>query len=42
MKLVWEGVAVGSVDTSDQSNIQQRIEKVVGQIFAKYPFRAGQ
>ncbi|CAG9185080.1 hypothetical protein LMG23992_05427 [Cupriavidus laharis] len=42
MKLVWEGVAVGSVDTSNQSNIQQRIEKVVGQIFAKYPFRAGQ
>ncbi|CAG2140230.1 hypothetical protein LMG26411_01807 [Cupriavidus numazuensis] len=41
MKLVWEGVAVGSVDTRDQSNIQQRIDKVVGQIFAKYPFRAG-
>lgn len=34
MKLVWEGVAVGSVGTSNQSDIQQRIEKVVEQIFA--------
>lgn len=42
MKLVWEGIAVGSVDTGNQSDIQQRIEKVVGQIFARYPFRAGQ
>ncbi|TDF63104.1 DUF4136 domain-containing protein [Cupriavidus sp. L7L] len=41
-KLVWEGVAVGSVDTGDKTNAQQRIDKVVGQIFAKYPFRAGQ
>jgi len=42
MKLVWEGVAVGSVDTRNQSDIQQRIEKVVSQIFARYPFHAGQ
>ena len=42
MKLVWEGVAVGSVDTRNQSDIQQRIEKAVGQIFVRYPFRAGQ
>jgi hypothetical protein len=42
MKLVWEGVAVGSVDTSDKASAQQRIDKTVTQIFAKYPFRVGQ
>ncbi|ULX55734.1 hypothetical protein A9P79_18970 [Cupriavidus taiwanensis] len=42
MKLVWEGVAVGSVDTSDKASAQQRIDKTVAQIFAKYPFRVGQ
>ncbi|NUO87105.1 MAG: DUF4136 domain-containing protein, partial [Cupriavidus sp.] len=42
MKLVWEGVAVGSVDTSDKASAQQRIDRTVAQIFAKYPFRAGQ
>jgi len=41
-KLVWEGVAVGSVDARDQANAQQHIDKVVAQIFARYPFRAGQ
>uniref|UniRef100_UPI003531F106 DUF4136 domain-containing protein n=1 Tax=Cupriavidus sp. WGlv3 TaxID=2919924 RepID=UPI003531F106 len=42
MKLVWEGVAVGSVDTSDKASAQQRIDRTVAQIFAKYPFRVGQ
>lgn len=42
MKLVWEGVAVGSVDERDQANVQQHLDKVVAQIFARYPFRASQ
>ena len=42
-QLVWEGVAVGEVQDQDQdlAGSEQRAEKVVARIFAKYPFRAG-
>ncbi|RZT42059.1 DUF4136 domain-containing protein [Cupriavidus agavae] len=41
-QLVWEGIAQGDVNQADPQNNQPAIDKVVGQIFAKYPFRAGQ
>ncbi|WP_423197221.1 MULTISPECIES: DUF4136 domain-containing protein [unclassified Cupriavidus] len=41
-QLVWEGIARGAADEADPRNNQAAIDKVVAQIFAKYPFRAGQ
>jgi len=41
-QLVWEGVAQGEAGQTDPQNNQAAIDKVVGLIFAKYPFRAGQ
>ena len=41
-QLVWEGVAQGEANQTDPQNNQQAIDKVVGLIFAKYPFRVGQ
>ena len=40
-QLVWEGVAVGEVQNPDSAGSQQNVDKVVAEIFAKYPFRAG-
>ncbi len=42
-RMVWEGVAVGRV-TGDKSNEEVRaaINSGVAEMFAKYPFRAGQ
>ncbi|KGD89451.1 lipoprotein [Achromobacter sp. RTa] len=40
-QLVWEGVAVGEVQDQGVAGSAQSAEKVVAQIFAKYPFRAG-
>lgn len=40
-QLVWEGVAVGRVGSQDLADPQAAIDKAVGEIFAKYPFRAG-
>lgn len=39
-QLVWEGVAVGEVQP-DASASAENTDKVVAQIFSKYPFRAG-
>lgn len=40
-QMVWEGVAVGEVQTPDTATSSQNIDKAVAGIFAKYPFRAG-
>lgn len=40
-QLVWEGVAQGDANEPERQSSQLVIEKVVGMIFAKYPFRAG-
>jgi hypothetical protein len=41
-QLVWEGIARGAAEEADPQANPQGIDKVVAQIFAKYPFRAGQ
>jgi hypothetical protein len=43
-QLVWEGVAVGEVKNLDKSvsDLKPGIDRVVTEIFAKYPFRASQ
>lgn len=38
-QMVWEGIAVGEV--TNQNATEAGVNKVVSQIFAKYPFRAG-
>ena len=42
-QLVWEGVAIGEVKNLDRSvsDLKPGIDRVVSEIFAKYPFRAG-
>ena len=40
-QLVWEGVAVGRVKDEKLTNPQAGIDVVVGEIFAKYSYRAG-
>ncbi len=40
-QLVWEGVAVGEVQDPDSTGSTQKVDQVVAEIFAKYPFRAG-
>jgi Domain of unknown function (DUF4136) len=40
-QMVWEGVAVGEVHDKDLSNKQDKVNQVVAEVFAKYPFRAG-
>lgn len=40
-QLVWEGVAVGRVKDEKLTNPQPAIDAVVGEIFAKYSYRAG-
>lgn len=40
-QLVWEGVAVGEVQNPETAGSAESADKVVAQIFSKYPFRAG-
>lgn len=40
-QLVWEGVAVGTVNNPDRYKTPAAIDSTVGLIFQKYPFRAG-
>jgi Domain of unknown function (DUF4136) len=40
-QLVWDGTVVGRVRDEDRKNLQPAIDKVITQIFAKYPYRAG-
>ena len=37
--LVWEGVAIGEVTDKGLADLEASINRVVGEIFAKYPFR---
>lgn len=41
-QMVWEGVAVGEVQKQELNDPGPAIEKAVSEIFAKYPFQAGQ
>ena len=41
-QLVWEGVAVGRITEQARQNRAAAIDNVVVEIFAKYPFRAGE
>lgn len=41
-QLVWEGVAVGRVTDKQREQREAAITAAVAEIFAKYPFRAGQ
>jgi hypothetical protein len=41
-QLVWEGVAVGRVTKKTPEERQAAIRAAVAEIFAQYPFRAGQ
>jgi hypothetical protein len=38
-QLAWDGTAVGRVREKDRQNLQAAIDKVITQIFAKYPYR---
>ena len=40
-RLVWEGIAVGRVTNMTVENREQRIRQAIGEIFARYPHRAG-
>lgn len=41
-QMVWEGVAVARVTESMRESPEEAINKAVSEIFAKYPYRAGQ
>ena len=42
-RMVWEGIAVGRVDEKrSKAEVRQAIESGVQEMFADYPFRAGQ
>ncbi|WP_305804175.1 DUF4136 domain-containing protein [Stenotrophomonas sp. YIM B06876] len=41
-RLVWEGVAVGSVARMDPEQRGRKIDEAVAAIFARFPYRAGQ
>lgn len=41
MQMVWEGVTVGEVTKKHLKNREEAINKAVGNVFAKYPFQAG-
>jgi hypothetical protein len=41
-QLVWEGVAVGRITQQVRQHRAAAIDKAVAEIFAKYPFRAGE
>lgn len=38
-QLAWDGTVVGRVREKDRQNLQPVIDKVITQIFAKYPYR---
>lgn len=40
-RLVWEGIAVGTVGRMDPARRAQKIDETVAAIFASYPYRAG-
>ncbi|SEJ88884.1 DUF4136 domain-containing protein [Achromobacter sp. NFACC18-2] len=40
-QLVWEGVAVGEIQNPSSAGSSENVDKVVAEVFAKYPFRAG-
>lgn len=40
-QLAWDGTVVGRVRDEDRKNLKPAIDKVLTQIFAKYPYRAG-
>ncbi len=40
-RLVWEGVAVGTVGRMDPQRRNEKIDHAVSGIFARYPYRAG-
>ncbi|SIT28821.1 DUF4136 domain-containing protein [Achromobacter sp. MFA1 R4] len=40
-QLVWEGVAVGEIQNPSSAGSSENVNKVVAEVFAKYPFRAG-
>jgi hypothetical protein len=42
MRMVWEGVGIGEVTKEDLQNRQATLDKAVADVFAKFPFRAGQ
>ena len=41
-QLVWEGVAIGRVSDEQRQNREATLSAAVAELFAKYPFRAGQ
>jgi hypothetical protein len=41
-QLVWEGVAIGRVTEEHRQNREAAINTAVSELFARYPFRAGQ
>ncbi|HSD17946.1 MAG TPA: DUF4136 domain-containing protein [Thermomonas sp.] len=41
-QLVWEGVAVGRITQEHRENREASLNATVAEVFAKYPFRAGQ
>ena len=41
-QLVWEGVAVGRITEQHRENREAALNSTVAEVFAKYPFRAGQ
>ncbi|MGY0559980.1 DUF4136 domain-containing protein [Luteimonas sp. A277] len=40
-RLVWEGIAVGRVANVNAENREARISQTIGEIFSRYPHRAG-
>lgn len=40
-RLVWEGIAVGRAASITPENREARISQVIGEIFSRYPHRAG-
>lgn len=40
-QLAWEGVAEGQIQHPDSIDSPQKVDKLVAEIFAKYPFQAG-
>ncbi|MGV8961477.1 MAG: DUF4136 domain-containing protein [Stenotrophomonas sp.] len=41
-RLVWEGVAVGTVARMDPEQRETKIDEAVAAVFARFPYRAGQ
>jgi hypothetical protein len=41
-RMLWEGVAIGRVNDKKNDNLREDIMTGVAEMFAGYPFRAGQ